>query len=420
MHEFHPHTPRPRRFTPAALIAIALCALVGVPAAAATTLEFTPAEPKPSTQPIDLGLPPVKLGVQADEITFRTTAKDKAAQRAAKLQERLRDDAQAQREASILAQSRIDAIEELLATVEGDQDELAAQLQARAVQRYKGGEAGDLSFLLSGDGFSDLLTRNRLLREQASRDRRTIDEYEITVAKVEQYRQVLEDLRDITGQQAQRLEERAGRLDEVLVAAKVGHDEAPLEAEAAGRSAKPKGVAGTWYVMDGAFQAQLFLPNTGGQYDGGNRTAARPATAQQIQRTLGDPRIDLDASGYRDVLTNQIDGRLLDALWLAANKFNYVKVSSLKSDHGVYTASGNVSEHSFGCAADIGKIGKTYITPSAQVPGGEVEQAVLFFNGLGSVQPDLAPHQVISLFSLGGATLAMGDHGDHIHLGYSC
>jgi hypothetical protein len=69
---------------------------------------------------------------------------------------------------------------------------------------------------------------------------------------------------------------------------------------------------------------------------------------------------------------------------------------------------------------DIGTIGTTYITPGSQTPGSEVEQAVLFFNGLGAIKPDLAPHQVISLFDLGGATLSMGDHGDHIHVGYSC
>jgi hypothetical protein len=174
--------------------------------------------------------------------------------------------------------------------------------------------------------------------------------------------------------------------------------------------------------MDGAFTAQLFLPSAGSGYDGGHRSAARTAAPAQIQRVLADKRIDLDASGYQDVLTGQIDGRILDAMSAAAQQFGYIKITSLKSDHGTYTSSGNVSAHAYGCAMDIGTIGSTYIQPSSQTPGGEVYQAVSFFANLGvstGVQ-DLAPHQVISLFDMGGATLAMGDHGDHIHVGYSC
>ena len=30
----------------------------------------------------------------------------------------------------------------------------------------------------------------------------------------------------------------------------------------------------------------------------------------------------------------------------------------------------------------------------------------------------MQPHQVISLLELGGPTLAMGDHADHIHVGF--
>lgn len=381
-------------------------------AAAERTVEFSSA-PR-DARGIDLGLPEPELGIKGT-VRFRTNKQDRRALAAAKQQEALHAKAERSRAASTLASTRIEAIEQLLADVEDDEARLRAEIQSRMVERYKGGDAGAIEFLLSGRGISDMVGRGRLLQEQSRRDRRTFDEYELTIARIEQYHQVLEQLRDITGEHAQRLDERAERLDQVLVAARVGHDEAPA---AAGRSGKPpKGIDGTWYVMDGAFQAQLFLPNAGSGYTGGTRTAARTATDQQIQRVLADERIDLDASGYQDVLTRQIDGRLLDALSLAADRFGYLRITSLKRDHGTYTSSGNVSAHAYGCAADIGTVGKTYITPGSQVAGGEVQQAVMFFAGL---QGDLAPHQVISLFDMGGATLAMGDHGDHIHLGYSC
>jgi hypothetical protein len=35
-----------------------------------------------------------------------------------------------------------------------------------------------------------------------------------------------------------------------------------------------------------------------------------------------------------------------------------------------------------------------------------------------TLQGILEPHQIISLFDIGGATLAMGDHNDHIHVGF--
>jgi hypothetical protein len=403
------------RLVPTTLFALGLAACIAAPLAMAKTVQFHTS----TTTPIDLGLPPAPLGITGT-IKFSTNRADRRAQKAATEQERLRAERDANVKASTLANQRIVDIQELLATAQDDETKLRQEIQARMVQRYKDGDAGALEFMLSGDGFSDILSRSDLLKDQSARDQRTFADYDVTVQRIEDYQAVLEQLQQMTGDQAVRLDERANRLDDVLIAARASHaeeDEAPLDSPEKG---KQQGLPGTWYIMDGAFQAQLFLPGGGGTYSGGTRTPRRHATPQEIQRALSDPRLVFDASGIQDVVTGQIDGRLLDALLLAAAKFNYVKVTALKGDHGAYTTSGNVSEHSFGCAADIGTIGHTYITPSAQLPGSEVEQAVLFFNGLGSISPDLAPHQVISLFSLGGATLAMGDHGDHIHVGYAC
>ncbi|MCW2961676.1 MAG: Lytic transglycosylase catalytic [Thermoleophilia bacterium] len=400
------------------LLCLALVAFVPLAAGAGSTIEFTPSAPtaplEPSTDPFSPPTPP--RGVSADKIEFSYTAADRKAQAAAAKAEDFLAKAGAATGKSAIATGRIEAIEDLLTAAQGNADRLKGEIEVRLVAQYKEGEAGDLRFLLDGKGLSGLVDRSRVLRDQNSRDANLAEDYANAVGKLETLKMLLMELRDIEGERAESYVERAERQQEHLVAARAAHMEAP---DATAEDPKA-GLDGTWYVMDGAFQAQLFLPTGASAYTGGTRTAARQATVVQIQRVLADPRIVLDASGYNDVATGQIDGRLLDALSAAANRFNVVKVTSLKSDHGVYTAGGNVSAHSYGCAADIGTIGKTYITPSSQVQGSEVHQAVLFFAALGSFQADLGPHQVISLFDLGGATLSMGDHGDHIHLGYAC
>ena len=50
-----------------------------------------------------------------------------------------------------------------------------------------------------------------------------------------------------------------------------------------------------------------------------------------------------------------------------------------------------------------------------QERGGVTEQAV---RRIMQLQGTMTPSQVISLLDLGGPTLAMGDHDDHIHVGF--
>src|SRR4029079_14747477 len=87
-------------------------------------------------------------------------------------------------------------------------------------------------------------------------------------------------------------------------------------------------------------------------------------------------------------------------------------VTSLKSGHSERTTSGNISEHSSGNAVDIAKVNGVPII-GHQDKGGIAEQTV---RRLMLLQGTMAPHQIISLFEVGGATLAMGDHGDHVHV----
>jgi hypothetical protein len=51
-----------------------------------------------------------------------------------------------------------------------------------------------------------------------------------------------------------------------------------------------------------------------------------------------------------------------------------------------------------------------------QGPGGIAEQTV---RRLMRLQGTMAPAQIISLLDLGGTTLAMTDHADHIHVGFA-
>ena len=80
------------------------------------------------------------------------------------------------------------------------------------------------------------------------------------------------------------------------------------------------------------------------------------------------------------------------------------------------TASGNVSEHSTGTAVDIAAINGINIY-GHQGPGSITD---LTIQRLLTLQGTMKPHQIISLMTFKGAdnTLAMGDHADHIHVGW--
>ena len=84
--------------------------------------------------------------------------------------------------------------------------------------------------------------------------------------------------------------------------------------------------------------------------------------------------------------------------------------------HGYYTASGNVSEHSAGSAVDIAKINGISILGHH----GDGSITDITIRRLLTLQGTMKPHQIISLMTYDGAdnTLALGDHADHIHVGF--
>jgi hypothetical protein len=132
------------------------------------------------------------------------------------------------------------------------------------------------------------------------------------------------------------------------------------------------------------------------------------------RRVLNDERIVLSASNRQDIKTGQINRRVLAVLAYLAESGLRPTVSSMKSDHGTYTKSGNVSHHSSGNAVDIAAINGIPVV-GHQERGGVTHQAVKRLMGL---QGTMKPAQIISLLDLGQNTLAMGDHDDHIHVGF--
>ena len=134
------------------------------------------------------------------------------------------------------------------------------------------------------------------------------------------------------------------------------------------------------------------------------------------ERVVNNPRIEIYGCGQRDVQTGQIDRRVLATLeFLAASGFKPT-VTSLKCGHSLMTASGNVSEHSTGNAVDIAAVNGIPIV-GHQVAGSITE---LTIQRLLTLQGTMKPHQIISLMKFDNTdnTFAMGDHADHIHVGF--
>ena len=139
---------------------------------------------------------------------------------------------------------------------------------------------------------------------------------------------------------------------------------------------------------------------------------------QALQRhILRNPHVDIYECGRHDIATGQVDRRVLATLEFLAASGLKPTVSSMRCGHGTYTASGNVSEHSTGSAVDIAAINGVTITPATQGKGSITD---LTIQRLLTLQGTMKPHQIISLMTFEGTdnTFAMGDHADHIHVGF--
>ena len=136
-----------------------------------------------------------------------------------------------------------------------------------------------------------------------------------------------------------------------------------------------------------------------------------------VQRVLANPRIEVYSCGRRDIEGGLVDRRVLAALEFLASSGLKPTVTSLRCGRAsLYTASGNVSAHPSGNAVDIAKINGIPIMGN-QGPGSITDIAV---RRMLTLQGTLQPAQIITLMAYEGATntLALGDHADHIHVGF--
>ena len=131
-------------------------------------------------------------------------------------------------------------------------------------------------------------------------------------------------------------------------------------------------------------------------------------------RVLADKNVDVYPCGRNDIQSGQVDRRVLATLEFLSVSGLHPTVTSLKCGHSFLSASGNVSEHSSGNAVDIAAINGTPIL-GHQGKGSITEDTI---RKLLTLQGPMQPHQIISLMEMGGPTMALGDHADHIHVGF--
>jgi murein DD-endopeptidase MepM/ murein hydrolase activator NlpD len=179
----------------------------------------------------------------------------------------------------------------------------------------------------------------------------------------------------------------------------------------------PKPILDGWKLLEATalYRAAGKNPFVGPQ-------AGRPSPGQALlmskevlqQRVLNDPYVEVYECGANDIRTGQVDKRVLGLLEFLAASGLHPTVSSLSCGHSFLTAAGGVSDHPFGRAVDIAAINGTPIY-GHQGPGTITETTL---RKLMSLQGTSRPYQLISLMSLGGPSFALGDHYDHIHVGF--
>jgi Transglycosylase SLT domain/Peptidase family M23 len=134
------------------------------------------------------------------------------------------------------------------------------------------------------------------------------------------------------------------------------------------------------------------------------------------RRVLADPLLEFPECDRIEIRAGQIDRRLLAALaYLSEQGFRLTITSLLCGRYGSITTSGNISNHSYGGAADIAAINGVPVLGN-QGPG-TLTEALL--KTVLRLQGTLVPDELISLQEFGGPSFAMGDHADHVHIGYS-
>jgi Transglycosylase SLT domain len=196
-----------------------------------------------------------------------------------------------------------------------------------------------------------------------------------------------------------------------------------FEIRPAGRGAPridPKPILDGWKLLESTaiYRSKKRNPFFGSDAEAPSIGQIMLMSKDALQRhVLHNPSIDIYECGRHDIATGQIDRRVLATLEFLASSGLKPTVTSLRCGHGTYTTSGNVSEHTTGTAVDIAAVNGIVISPATQGKGSITD---LTIQRLLTLQGTMKPHQIISLMTFEGAdnTFAMGDHDDHIHVGF--
>jgi hypothetical protein len=131
-------------------------------------------------------------------------------------------------------------------------------------------------------------------------------------------------------------------------------------------------------------------------------------------RVLNDLRLTIYAGGRDDIAQGHVDVRVLAVIEYLADTYGRVNVTCLITGHGEFARPGVISAHVYGRAIDIGALDGISMNGHQQ-PGSITERAV---RSLLLLPPEVEPAQIISLLGLGGASFALANHYDHIHVGF--
>jgi soluble lytic murein transglycosylase-like protein len=141
-------------------------------------------------------------------------------------------------------------------------------------------------------------------------------------------------------------------------------------------------------------------------------------TKRQLTRAvLHSDDITIYQGGRQDIAAGHVDRRVLATLVYLARLDLKPTVTSLTSGHSLRTTSGSISPHSYGHAVDISAINGVPI--AGHQGAGSITARTLA--RLVQLQGYGRPDQIISLMTIDGQdnTLSMGDHDDHIHVGFA-
>jgi len=136
------------------------------------------------------------------------------------------------------------------------------------------------------------------------------------------------------------------------------------------------------------------------------------------KRVLNNDKVEFTKQCDRDYIAGgSVDRRILATLeFITAHGYSMLITSMLCGRESSITTSGNVSNHTRGSAIDIASINGEVVTPGTQGPGSLTDQVARLVLTL---QGTMAPDEVISLLDYPQpAGFAMGDHADHLHVGF--